>query len=226
MHRRGGTTRIKFLASKVARENGYAVRAYRGTSNANLRNVSRQGKLPLCLPFISDDISAEIRRSIVRAQLQDDVVLVNIPNSNIKRQLVRNRLYDRQCNTADCVICPYGREGDCEKTGVIYQIECRACNSTYIGETGRDLATRIKEHLAGKRRDMTTTPLGKHKIEEHNGNDFDVACTILGYEAEISSRKALESFWIFARKPRMNGRNECPSITNEFLPFVSECELQ
>ena len=33
-----------------------------------------------------------------------------------------------------------------KKTGVIYKIPCQDCNTNYIGETGRALSTRIKEH--------------------------------------------------------------------------------
>ena len=108
---------------------------------------------------------------------------------------------------------------------MIYQIECLACNATYIGETGRPLAIRIKEHLAGKRRGNVRTSLGRHLIEEHSGNEFDVKCTILACETEISARKALEAFRISARNPRMNNRNECVSITNDLLPFMSHCDL-
>ena len=67
-------------------------------------------------------------------------------------------------------------------------------------------------------------PLGKHRHEDHSGNDFDVACTILANEPEISARKALEAFWISARNPRMNNRNEHISITSDLMPFVPLCE--
>uniref|UniRef100_A0A7I4YIV6 Mucin-22-like n=1 Tax=Haemonchus contortus TaxID=6289 RepID=A0A7I4YIV6_HAECO len=97
--------------------------------------------------------------------------------------------------------------------------------STYIGETGRQLATRIKEHLASMRRGSLMTALGRHKIEEHNGNSFEIKCTILAQETEISARKALEAFWIFQRSPKMNGRDECPSITNDLLPYIPHCDL-
>ena len=32
------------------------------------------------------------------------------------------------------------------KSGVVYQFICAICNSRYIGETERPLATKIKEH--------------------------------------------------------------------------------
>ncbi|EYC25395.1 hypothetical protein Y032_0012g1863 [Ancylostoma ceylanicum] len=138
------------LASDIADANGYTVFQRHSRSHTVSSDISRQNKVPLCLPFISDNISAAVRRCIVQAQLQDDVRLVNIPNKNIRSQLVRNRLYDRQCISESCIVCPYGRTGDCAQTGVIYQLQCLTCSETYIGETGRTLGVRIKEHLADK----------------------------------------------------------------------------
>ena len=83
----------------------------------------------------------------------------------------------------------------------------------------------IKEHLASNRRKSLISALGRHRNEAHGGNDFDVRCTILTYENEISARKALEAFWISTKNLGMNNKNECLSITNEFLPFVPLCEL-
>ncbi|VDL75903.1 unnamed protein product [Nippostrongylus brasiliensis] len=91
-----------------------------------------------------------------------------------------------------------GKSGNCEKSGVMYEIECRACKGKYIGETGRVLLARINEHLA-----------------VHIGNDFAVMWKILSYETGISSRKALKMFWICARDPVMNYRKESLSIRND-----------
>ena len=151
--------------------------------------------------------------------------MVNSPNDNIKRQLLRNRLYDRACISRNCVVCPYGKVGDCARSGVVYQIECLSCHAIYIGETGRPLGVRMKEHMASKRRESLVSPLGKHRREDHNGTDFDIKCTTLAIEESISARKTLEAAWIFARAPRMNGRNEQLSITNDLMPFIGLCQL-
>ena len=207
------------IASEIATLNGYSA-SHHGSARFENR-MPRHNKVPLCIPFVSDRMSAAIRQSIARAQLQNDVVLVEIPNHNMRQRLVRNRLYDRQCILSEnCAVCPHGNVGDCAQMGVIYQIECRVCSSTYIGETGRILAARIKEHLANKRRGSQITALGRHRIEAHNGSDYEIKCTILAHEADIAARKALEAFWIFVRNPSMNNRNEYPSVTNELLPFV------
>ncbi|XGW07168.1 hypothetical protein V3C99_017015 [Haemonchus contortus] len=170
----------------------------------------------LRLPFISDKVSAEIRQCIARADLANDVVL---------RHLIRNRLYDRACSTNNCVICPFGKDGDCTQRGTVYQLQCSACDGIYIGETGRMLGIRVKEHLAGKRRGSLFTPLGKHRQEVHEGNDFDIKCKILAYENEIGARKILEALHIRERNPELNNRNECIAITGEFLPFIPLCGL-
>ena len=216
------------LASKIARSNGYTESHHHRRSTprfATCNHSPSENKLPLCLPFVSDRMSMAIKQCIQRAQLQDDVMLVNIPRDNIKRQLVRNRLYDRECISEHCIVCPYGKQGDCAKQGVVYQLECLSCNSTYIGETGRALGIRVREHLASKRKGNAVSALGKHKLEAHSGNDFDVKCTILAHETEITARKVLEAAWILTRNPSMNNKNECVSVTSDLLPLVSLCEL-
>ena len=119
---------------------------------------------------------------------------------------------------------PIGKTGDCAKAGVIYELECQSCGATYIGETGRALGVRINEHLTGKRRENVGTPLGKHKMEEHCDEDFEVKCRILGYETDIAARKALEAAWIYTKDPTMNSRNECVSIASDLLSLLSLCE--
>ena len=216
------------LASEIARNNGYreTYRRRKPTQRfaIHTRNTSNN-KLPLSIPFISDRMSMAIKQCIQRAQLHDDVMLVNIPHDNIKKQLVRHRLYDTECILEDCIVCPFGKLGDRAKKGVVYQHECLDCNAKYIGETGRALGIKVKEHLASKRRGNVVSALGKHKLETHKGNDFCVKCTILAYETEIAARKVLEAAWIFTENPSMNNRNECVSVTSDLLPFVSLCGL-
>ena len=38
-------------------------------------------------------------------------------------------------------------EFTCKTTGVIYIISCNKCNKQYIGQTGRTLHDRIREHM-------------------------------------------------------------------------------
>ncbi|EYC02439.1 hypothetical protein Y032_0100g3303 [Ancylostoma ceylanicum] len=200
----------------IVRENGYTSREHQNRRTTNEGRNHACGKNFLCA-FPSS--------LTMRAQLQDDVVLVNIPKDNIRKQLVRNRLYGKTCQTEQCVICPHEKSGDCTKTGVVYQIECLCCHAIYIGETGRPLRVRVNEHLAAERRESLILPLGRHRRDDHNGNDFAIRFTILAHESEFSARKTLGTFWISVRNPRMNNRNEHLSITSELKPFIPLCEI-
>ena len=216
------------LARTITKSNGYSIpqrRHNRRRDYSTTPQNQNENKIPLCLPFISDVVSTAIKKCIVNAQLENDVRLVNIPNDNIKKQLIRNRLYDVESISEDCIVCPHGRERDCAKLGVVYQLTCLECNAIYIGETGRTLSIRIKEHMAGLRRGNLRTPLGKHKNEIHNGSEFQVKCVILGYESDISARKALEAAWIYTKNPIMNNRNECVSMAGDLASFLTLCRL-
>ncbi|KAK6735608.1 hypothetical protein RB195_018680 [Necator americanus] len=117
-----------------------------------------------------------------------------------------NRLYDRQCVSQCGVVCPLDKSGDCAKIGVIYQLKCLTCNVIHVGGTGRMTSLLIKEHLAGKRRGNTETPSGRQKNEKDDGIEFEINCTILAHEKEISATKTLETFWISVRNPYMNNQ--------------------
>ena len=41
---------------------------------------------------------------------------------------------------------PTDKISDEEKTEVVYKIPCKNCERVYVGETGRPLGTRVKEH--------------------------------------------------------------------------------
>ena len=56
--------------------------------------------------------------------------------------------YHRPINTiVSILVHPKDKTPDAQKCGLVYQVECPECPLTYIGETGRTLATRMKDHL-------------------------------------------------------------------------------
>ncbi|KAK6730487.1 hypothetical protein RB195_007133 [Necator americanus] len=125
------------LFHKVAISNGYpggdgATRHARHPSR-RFNVVDGPEKISFCLPYISDDMSRAVRGCLRKADPEKDVRVVEIPPANVKGQLVRNRAYDRLCTTPSCVVCPYGREGDCMVSGVVYRITCRLWGDDYIG---------------------------------------------------------------------------------------------
>ncbi|EYC04303.1 hypothetical protein Y032_0088g2132 [Ancylostoma ceylanicum] len=119
------------LAQRVAAMNGSTNQISRSTRHKGVVRQSRDSthadKMPFCLPFISDEVSTDIRQCLRRVAIDKYVSVVEILPNNLKRQLIRNRMYDRICSTAKCVVCPEGRIGDCMSSGVIYLIACKSC---------------------------------------------------------------------------------------------------
>ncbi|XGW09626.1 hypothetical protein V3C99_011701 [Haemonchus contortus] len=119
------------IARNIAELNGYKLPPFRkaraGKESSRTNDDLFSTKIPFAVPFISDEVSTSIRKCLRRAGLQNTVGIVEIPPDNLKRRLVRNRMYDRTCATPNCVVCPSGREGDCSATGVAYKITCQNC---------------------------------------------------------------------------------------------------
>lgn len=67
MHWRRGTARVSALDK--AMQNGYnTLRYQRRPTTGRPQAGSRGNKIPLCMPFISDNVTAAIQRSIVQAR--------------------------------------------------------------------------------------------------------------------------------------------------------------
>ncbi|KAK6736167.1 hypothetical protein RB195_019066 [Necator americanus] len=215
------------MANRIAQSNGYLAKvSHSNRSHATERPCHRvpvATKIPFCLPFTSDDMSNAVRASLRQAGLQDSVRVVDIPPANLKQQLVRNCAYDRLCETPNCIVCPNGRQGDCVVSGVIYLITCQLCGAEYIGEIGRSLCIRVKEHLDGLVKSKTSSPLGAHRRQCHDNTPFKIAVTILARESDVLARKTLEAFYITTKSPIMNRKEECIAVTNELAPYKDLC---
>ena len=82
-----------------------------------------------------------------------------------------------------------------QKKGVVYEVPCGECDQKYIGETGRNLRMRLKEHrYAVKKKDMKNG-IDAHACQERHTVDWDAAkvrCT----EQYYWKRKVLEAIHI------------------------------
>ncbi|XP_011883688.1 PREDICTED: uncharacterized protein LOC105570848, partial [Vollenhovia emeryi] len=63
------------------------------------------------------------------------------------------------------------RLADEKRTDIVYRILCENCNASYIGQTKRHLATRIKEHFNDIKKDVDNhSVVTKHRT--NHGHDF------------------------------------------------------
>lgn len=52
------------------------------------------------------------------------------------------------------------------KSNVVYKIDCKSCNASYVRQTGRQLQTRIKKHHSHIRRNTANrSVITEHRLE-------------------------------------------------------------
>ena len=128
---------------------------------------------------------------------KDNIVTASKNEKNIKRALFQSRLKSDElvgtfpCGRTKCNTCPFVVQTDqlsspngsinlsgsfnCIVQCVIYAILCTKCSSIYIGETGRCLGDRIREHLHYVRVNTDSNDIAVHfNSDGHAINDLSV----------------------------------------------------
>ena len=82
-----------------------------------------------------------------------------------------------------------------KKSNFVYSVPCKSCFAVYVGQTSRQLSTRLKEHKRAVRTaDFNASVLGQHAWNQHHLIDWDEA-TVLTSESNFH-RRTLESWYI------------------------------
>ena len=107
-----------------------------------------------------------------------------------------------------------------DRNCVVYRIGCNDCDSCYIGETGRQLGTRISEHKNNIRTLYDRSQLVQHMTTQNHTMDFG-SVSILGTHEHDRSRKILEAFHTHTTRNTLNRALDIPptytNITNTVL---------
>ena len=110
------------------------------------------------------------------------------------------------------LVCPKDPVLKENRSGVICQIPCSRCPQTYIGQTGRTLGQRLKEHRRAVRDGNTSTSaLADHVCSTGHPVDWDKA-QILDSCPHPSKRCLLES-WMIQKQPSTLNRELGPLPT-------------
>ena len=86
----------------------------------------------------------------------------------------------------------------------MYKLKCCGCNSTYVGQTVRHLATRVDEHCKGD------SAVGQHLLEcnKEVGGTAELKSEIIDQTANTHKLLTLEALHIWREKPRISTRKE------------------
>ena len=87
----------------------------------------------------------------------------------------------------------------CTSANVIYCITCTYCNKLYIGETGRRLGDRFREHLRDVERNDkdASKPVARHFNLPYHSKQHMAVCGLSLHLGSSESRKTLEHKFIF-----------------------------
>ena len=217
-------------ATSILSHNGYTVRCDDSHTphilNHSLHKHTRKltHQKDACASITIPHISSTFTNSLISVLNKHDLPLrlVIAPPPTLRKLLVRNRIYDRACyNTKLCVVCPNNTTGDCCLKDVVYSIICASCGAMYVGETGRFLHERIREHVLNIKSPNATsyvnTPMAKHVKDHHNAQAVDITVNLLARgNGTTIIRKIREAFHIERLKPSINSCNELSTLSHLF----------
>ena len=107
---------------------------------------------------------------------------------------------------------------DDDKSNVVYKINCRDCDASYVGETGRALKTCVSKHQrAVEKMNFSGSALAQHAWENHHHIDWTSAC-ILGTESHYHSRLSREAIYIRRQPSSLNrDRGTLPDVYDHLI---------
>ena len=139
----------------------------------------------------------------------------NSINPNLGSIFVHNRkstlnnfnYFSKPCILINCKVCeflyirdsikfnkdfclPIQNESDCNSIGCIYIIYCNLCNCYYIGETGKSLKVRLKQHIY-KIKTFVPYEGAPTEISTHfnlNGHNYLNHLSVFIYKSEIMNK--------------------------------------
>ena len=130
------------------------------------------------------------------------------------------QVYFKSSNTLrKLLVSPKDKDPIWVKQDVIYNIPCSygSCSSSYIGETGRILEERIKDHVTDQNSAIRKHHLDtQHPLPEPTDKDIK----ILGTEPNAFKRRVKEAIFIKANNPDLNqnvGKFDLPPIYDQLL---------
>jgi hypothetical protein len=168
----------------------------------------------LVLPFWSDTSSRKIFQTKAGLTCREEFNISFKSHSSLL-ELVKAKMHSEEKPKKEKWIMGQTVDENCECSDVVYSAKCKMCeankeNCCYIGETGRQLKDRIKEHCKridqGKDPPVVNSALGEHSLSKHGSQPSPDSWmfSILHVNPRTQYRKTLEAVEIYKKKPSLN----------------------
>ena len=109
------------------------------------KDIDTKSKHFFKLPYRSEPMCREVSKVLRRTGLSKFLQPSWIRGPQLSSYWKPQRT--RPSCPKDCQSCHFKNGSLCHLKGVIYKLTCQVCNAIYLGETGRGLGSRFKEHM-------------------------------------------------------------------------------
>lgn len=103
---------------------------------------------------------------------------------------------------------------------VVYHIKCKNCDASYVGQTSRQLHTRITEHRNNINREHASV-LTEHRIEFDHDFDWNNV-TILDHESFLFKRLVSEMIFIKRQVNSLNLQTDTDGLSNTYCNIIDK----
>ena len=108
----------------------------------------------------------------------------------------------------------------CQNQNVVYKISHEDCDVSYIGQTKRQLKTRLYEHVSDINiSSKSPSVISKHRIEENHNFKWDKV-EILDIEPSYNKRLISEMIHIKKQKHGINRQNDTKSLPELYSDII------
>ena len=118
--------------------------------------------------------------------------------SSLVQKFQINVVFSNNCTVKNIMI----KNSPSEVTGCIYQIPCKECDKYYIGETGKGLEVRKKQHMYSIRSGQQSNALFAHVSEYNHPIDWNNAKVVIKCKDRYA-RNIIESSLIKFQKDQL-----------------------
>ena len=108
-----------------------------------------------------------------------------------------------------------------DRQGAVYKIKCCDCQASYIGETGRNLSTRLTEHKRATRNGDVNNHIAEHHLKTKHQIDWDSA-TCITYSTDYYQRLTLESWFTNLEQTPLNRSQQLPAPYKRLIDEIKQ----
>jgi len=103
----------------------------------------------------------------------------------------------------------------------VYKINCSNCENSYVGQTKRQLGTRLKEHKSDiKKKSGNLSVVSKHILENNHEMDWSEVA-ILDKEPSYAKRIISEMIYIKRQHRGINKQSDTELLSDTYLPIIN-----